>query len=300
VNAYKIGTVRVINFTNQFVKQLLFNLLQDKGYSIHNHTLTLLKSMYNRAGLDCAIFSGITKVDESQFCRERVLSRSELEIFMRSVEQEKPIYQDCVLTLLFTDQRKASVLSMRWKDIDIENCYGKISRKSSKNKKRASVPLVKPVLAMLKRRASEAKPGEEFVFPSNHSKSGHITDKSGEGGFWHRITSRAGFYCPGNEEVHLTIHDLRRTIASYNVRRGGSLQTTSRLLGHSNISITDQVYAHLDVDDVRVELEKTVEAINAQKLIVGEVVPNLFDEAKNILEQLTPEQRAKLIASMIK
>jgi integrase len=296
----KIGNVRVANFTHHLVKRMLSKLLAKHGYSIHNHSLTLLKSMFRRAELDCAIFSGLTKIDESQFRRERVLSRSELAIFMRSLEQESQIYQDCVVMLLVTGQRKAAVLSMRWRDIDIENGYWNISGKTAKNKKRATVPLARPAIEILLRRSSEALLGDEFVFPSTRSKSGHITDKSGIGGFWHRITSRAGFYCPGNDEIHLTIHDLRRTLATYNVRRGGSLQATSKLLGHSDLSITDQVYAHLDVDNVRAELEKTVELIIQPKLSIGLVVPNLVDEAKNILEQLTPEQRAVVIASMIK
>lgn len=36
--------------------------------------------------------------------------------------------------------------------------------------------------------------------------------------------------------------------------RGGNIQTTSKLLGHSDISITASTYAHLDIEHVRAEL----------------------------------------------
>lgn len=76
-------------------------------------------------------------------------------------------------------------------------------------------------MEILKRRSQEAKRGENFVFPASLSSTGHITEKSGKGSFWWRITERAGLRTTQKAES-VTIHYLRRTIASWSVMRGGS------------------------------------------------------------------------------
>jgi integrase len=113
-------------------------------------------------------------------------------------------------------------------------------------------------MAILEKRSEQAASGEEFVFPSKRSQSGHITDKSGKGGFWRRVTERAGLYSTDSSK-NLQVHDLRRTLATYQVTSGGLLQATSKLLGHSSVSITADVYAHLSVDNVRQDLEHTTQ-----------------------------------------
>ncbi|MCH1924528.1 tyrosine-type recombinase/integrase [Shewanella sp. C32] len=85
------------------------------------------------------------------------------------------------------------------------------------------------------------------------TKVGHVTERSGERSSWHRITEKAGLRGEGRGES-VTIHDLRRTIASWSVMRGGNIQTTSKLLGHSDISIAASTYAHLDIEQVWHEL----------------------------------------------
>nr|WP_244859306.1 tyrosine-type recombinase/integrase [Shewanella dokdonensis] len=108
-------------------------------------------------------------------------------------------------------------------------------------------------MEILQRRSANAEAGQKYVFPSLLTKVGHVTERSGERSFWHRITEKAGLRGEGRGES-VTIHDLRRTIASWSVMRGGNIQTTSKLLGHSDISITASTYAHLDIEQVRHEL----------------------------------------------
>lgn len=54
--------------------------------------------------------------------------------------------------------------------------------------------------------------------------------------------------------------------------RGGNIQTTSKLLGHSDISITASTYAHLDIEQVRRELGITTAALLGLAAEVGEVM----------------------------
>jgi integrase len=50
-------------------------------------------------------------------------------------------------------------------------------------------------------------------------------------------------------------HDLRRTCGSWLVQAGVPIQTVSKLLRHSDIRVTDQVYAHLAPTTVRAAVE---------------------------------------------
>ena len=49
----------------------------------------------------------------------------------------------------------------------------------------------------------------------------------------------------------VTFHDLRRSCGTLLVQHGVSLQVVSRILGHSSTSVTERVYAHLDVSQLR-------------------------------------------------
>jgi hypothetical protein len=105
-------------------------------------------------------------------------------------------------------------------------------------------------------------------------------------------------YCPGQPDKHLTIHDLRRTIATLQINTGGSMHVVSKLLGHSNLSITAQAYAHVDVSSVRSELERTVNLITSQRS--KSITMSNLDVAKRAVQNLSAEEKALLIASLIK
>ncbi len=57
----------------------------------------------------------------------------------------------------------------------------------------------------------------------------------------------------GHRHVHP--HDLMRTCGSWLVQAGVPIQAVSALLRHSDIRITDQVYAHLAPETVRTAIE---------------------------------------------
>jgi site-specific recombinase XerD len=52
----------------------------------------------------------------------------------------------------------------------------------------------------------------------------------------------------------LKFHSLRHTFASWLVQKGVSIYEVSKLLGHSDIRVT-QIYAHLTLDNLRSAVE---------------------------------------------
>jgi len=102
----------------------------------------------------------------------------------------------------------------------------------------------------LKRRAEN----NPWVFPSpkKKSKTGHLT------GFkrsWPKLRQRA-------QLPDVTIHDLRRTLGSWQAAQGASLKIIGESLGHSSTAAT-QIYARLSLDPVRASVTAATQAMFA-------------------------------------
>ncbi|WP_163936026.1 hypothetical protein [Paraferrimonas sp. SM1919] len=89
------------------------------------------------------------------------------------------------------------------------------------------------------------------------------------------------------------MHDLRRTTASHNVILGASIQSTSKLLGHRNIEVTNSTYAHLDTTTVRDDLARTV------NVMLGDVnYTEKVTELVNLFNAL-PSQEQQQVRALI-
>ena len=105
-----------------------------------------------------------------------------------------------------------------------------------------------PAVAVLESRKGN---GSDFVFPGP-GKSGHIADpKSG----WKRILTAA-------EIKDFRLHDLRRTLGSWQAATGASLPVIGKSLGHHDVATT-AIYARLDLDPVRLSVDTAAAAIIA-------------------------------------
>ncbi|MBC7857107.1 MAG: tyrosine-type recombinase/integrase, partial [Pirellulaceae bacterium] len=83
-------------------------------------------------------------------------------------------------------------------------------------------------------------------------KAEHLVDPTR---IWKRILERAGL--PG-----LRIHDLRRTLGSWQAATGASLPIIGKSLGHKN-QATTAIYARLDLDPIRASVDTAALAILA-------------------------------------
>jgi integrase len=93
--------------------------------------------------------------------------------------------------------------------------------------------------------------------PPLHSRMGYLIEpKSG----WRRILKRVGI-------ENLRLHDLRRTLGSWQAKTGTSLSIIGKSLNHKSPTTT-AIYARLDLDPVRESIEKATKAmLSAAKLI---------------------------------
>jgi integrase len=79
-----------------------------------------------------------------------------------------------------------------------------------------------------------------YVFPSTRSKTGHIGVPKKA---WERLLGRS-------QLSDLILHDLRRTLGSWQARNGASLVMIGKTLNHKTPEAT-AIYARLDLDPVR-------------------------------------------------
>ena len=245
----KFSGRKLSSFQPSDFQRLHHKIGEENGNYAANRLLSLLRAMFNRAkewgewNKDNPT-QGIKKFKEKS--RDRFLQTDELPKFFQALqEEENEAMRDYFFISLLTGARRANVLSMRWADINFERKEWRIEE--TKTGDSQTIPLTKEVADILKERKKQTD--SIFVFPGS-GKSGHMVEpKSG----WRRILNRAGL-------KDLRIHDLRRTLGSWQAASGSSLSIIGKSLNHKNASTT-AIYARLDIDPVRKSVETANKAI---------------------------------------
>ena len=147
---------------------------------------------------------------------------------------------------LLTGARRSNVLSMRWQDIDLEEAIWTILE--TKNGTSQMVPLGTEAIAILSERFQTK--GSLWVFPSGTSQSGHLEEPKSA---WKRILKRADL-------TDLRLHDLRRTMGSYQAATGANSFIIGKSLNHKTVQAT-AIYARLNIDPVRESMKKATDAM---------------------------------------
>lgn len=230
--------------------QLLHERIRDQnGLYQANRILERISSIYNRAiewgwqGTNPA--EGVRKFREKS--RDRFLQPDELPRFFAALEEEEnETARDYIMLSLLTGARKSNVLAMRWDEISFERAEWRIPE--TKNGEPLTVALSGPAMEILNDRRRQTN--TDWVFPSAESKTGHLADPKKA---WARLLARAGI-------KDLRIHDLRRSLGSWQASTGASGYIIGKSLGHKSQQAT-QIYARLNLDPVRQSVELATQAM---------------------------------------
>ena len=222
------------------------------GKGASNQILRLLRKVFNMAidwGWDGDNPCSRIKEYKSK-SRDRFLESDELPKFFEALAEEpNTTARDFILASLLTGARRENVLSMRWDQVNLDR--GEWFIPETKNGESQRVPLILAMHDLLKDRKVECG-DSQWVFPG-HGVSGHLAnpDKA-----WKRILSRAGI-----EDIRGTwLHDLRRSMGSWQANTGASLSVIGKSLNHKNVNTT-AIYARLALDPVRESMEKAASAM---------------------------------------
>ncbi|MDP8212644.1 MAG: tyrosine-type recombinase/integrase [Candidatus Zapsychrus exili] len=241
---------RCLDTIKKYDVEKLHHYVGDKnGKCTANRVLTLLVSLFNRAtewgftGENPA--KGIRKYKEKS--RDRFIQPEELPRFFKALNEESnETVRDYIWLSVLTGARKANVLSMNWDEINFKRRIWSIPE--TKNGEPLDLPLVDEAVAILKTRTKSSE--SEWVFPSLTSESGHLEEPKK---IWRRVLEKAKI-------SNLRIHDIRRTLGSYQAIVGSSLHIIGKSLGHKSQQTT-QIYARLNDDPVRQSLDKAIKVI---------------------------------------
>lgn len=293
---------KAMTITKQEVQKLHEKIRDEHGMYQANRLFERIRAIFNKAiewgwkGSNPT--QGIRKFKEKS--RDRFLQPEEIPLFLEALAEEpNETARDYVMVALLTGARRNNVLSMRWNDISFERKEWRIPE--TKNGDPLTLPLASQVVEILERRKQDSK--SEWVFPGT-SKSGHYQDpkkawqrlrenatlklwaKDAElaqlieeikGSLREGYTIRELFsetvrqakerlgrknLPTGLTDVRL--HDLRRTLGSWQAAAGVSTAIIGKTLGHKNPTTT-AIYARLNLDPVRNAVEQAATMLLTRK-----------------------------------
>jgi len=136
-----------------------------------------------------------------------------------------------VLTALTTGMRESEIFALTWPDLDAEHRVIAVRAKLKGGKTRWA-PMPAELAEQFRRFPVQL--GQERVFPP---KAGARSERQRVDRSFKRVLERAGIW-------DFRFHDLRHTFASWYMMNGGDLYDLAKILGHSNIKMTER-YAKL-------------------------------------------------------
>lgn len=172
-------------------------------------------------------------------------TQEEINIVMNSFDRTFGAF---AYTILFTGCRRGEALALQWKDIDFKKNTISINKSVNYSGDNQNVPILSPhtksdagmrtvvMLDCLKNRLQSIKgKPEEFIFGTTDPPTKTVFRNK-----WKK-------YC---EETNLTItpHQLRHAYATILYDAGIDVKSAQELMGHSNITLTQNVYTHISKD----------------------------------------------------
>lgn len=240
------------------ISRILSNLDKaGKAGATINNVRALISSIYGKAiEWEHAAANPVAGIKtRAKVKRDRFLQADELPRFFASLAQEpNETLRDYILLALLTGIRRSNLLEMQWKHINFKERIWRIPR--TKNDDPQNVTLSPEALTILKTRRESAKEEAVFVFPGT-GESGHIEEPKKA---VIRVMQRAGIPYGRDVENGVTLHDLRRTLGSWQAKTGASLAIIGKSLNHKSHQAT-QIYARLDLDPVRQAINTATSAM---------------------------------------
>lgn len=252
---------RLSTITSGDIRSLHAKVGKANGHYAANRMLALLSKMFNTAtdkGEWKAVnpCRGIKLFAEKS--RDRFLQPEELPRFLTALKSlDNQHAADAFRLMLFTGARKSNVLGMQWADVDLAGKTWRVP--DTKANEPQWIHLTAEVVEVLTKRKADdraKKPADRspFVFPARTAgaKAGHLQD----------VTTPWESVCTAADLDGLRMHDLRRTLGSWQAAAGTSLLVIGKSLGHRQASTTE-VYARLNLAQVRESVDKAVAAMMA-------------------------------------
>jgi integrase len=228
-----------------------------------NRVLAAVRTLFNwalRRGIIETTPAALVERPGEETRRERTLTADELRAIWPATEKVSYPVGAFFRMLMLTGQRREEVATMAWADIDLAEKVWTIPAEATKAGRTHAVPLSPGAVALLKaipRKTTKDKAGKLIPTPHVFTSSGSVPIK-GFGPAKKRLdmaVAKLRKEASAEPVAAWTIHDLRRTAATEMARLGVSRFTISRVLNHSDRSVTGIYDRHSYLSEKRHALE---------------------------------------------
>ncbi len=248
-----VGGLRLGEVTTARLDRFLQEALATKGYSTANVCRTVLSGIYGwlvrRGGLPINPVRDVTPIEANRDRTPKALTPAQIHDWLAILDSDEEARRhdlpDLARFILATGLRLGEALGVRWSDIDLDRGVLSVERTvlrvkakglvASRLKSRTSYRvLVLPgwCLTMLRVRRARCAEGDGPVFPD--AKGGY-RDRNNVGAAFRRARA-------GTDFEWVKPHTYRKTVATLLDSKGATARMIADQLGHSRISMTQDVY----------------------------------------------------------
>jgi integrase len=248
----RFGNEYLFQINRRMVEDYIKDRLTEVSSSTVNREVSRLRHMLNTAVkwgyINSNPCQGVKELREPPG-RIRFLTVEEIDRLLHACSPDgspsKPIrifLRPIVEIALCTGARRAEILSLRWKNIDLKE--KRIILEETKNNERRVAPLNNVLCQVFQNLPRHLH--SDRVFPDIE---GNMVTMA-----FRRACKRAGL-------EDFRFHDLRHCFASYLTMRGYNLRTVQTLLGHKSTRMTER-YSHLSQEHLQEAVQELENSLN--------------------------------------
>lgn len=281
-----LGAIKLSALTTADIQKHLIKKKLDEGLNpktIRNMHCVLREALNQAVEDDLIVANPCFSTKLPRWVKKDItpLDAEQVQQFMQAIRYHK--YESLFIVTVFTGMRQGEVLGLTWDCVDFKNGLitvnkqlqkervegggGEYRLKETKTKKSKRTIMPAPfVMAELKKvrlnqKTMKLKAGDQWQHEANlvftNEYGGHCCADTIYCSF-KRVMKRLNFDAT-------RFHDLRHTYATLALQNGDDLKTVSENLGHSDITTTGNIYAHVNAQMKQASADRMEALIQAIK-----------------------------------